>query len=209
MKRATLGRKCGIASIAAALLFAGCNTGKQPQSVGLSASDARAVAKDAYIYGFPMVVSYQTMFKQAIDTTNKDYRGPFNAVHSSKSVATPDDKFVVTPNSDTPYSYLWMDLRSEPIVISMPKIEPNRYYTTQLVDLYTYNFAYLGTRAYGNDGGNFSSSVLDGMARLPREYRRSFTLRRNLLTGSSVHNSSIQPICPRSTGFRISTKPNR
>jgi hypothetical protein len=76
-------------------------------------------------------------------------------VQSSKSVATPDDKFVVTPNSDTPYSYLWMDLRAEPIVISMPKIEPNRYYTTQLVDLYTYNFAYLGTRAYGNNGGNF------------------------------------------------------
>jgi hypothetical protein len=48
-----------------------------------------------------------------------------------------------------------MDLRAEPVVVTMPKIEPNRYYTTQLVDLYTYNFAYLGTRAYGNDGGIF------------------------------------------------------
>jgi len=155
MKRAILGRQCGIASIAAALLFAGYSTAKEGESVGVSASDARAVATDAYIYGFPMVVNYQTMYKQSIDTMSKDYRGPFNAVHSSKSVATPDDKFVVTPNSDTPYSYLWMDLRAEPIVISMPKIEPNRYYTTQLVDLYAYNFAYLGTRAYGNDGGNF------------------------------------------------------
>lgn len=48
-----------------------------------------------------------------------------------------------------------MDLRAEPIVITMPKIEPNRYYTAQLVDLYTYNFAYLGTRSYGNEGGSF------------------------------------------------------
>jgi hypothetical protein len=48
-----------------------------------------------------------------------------------------------------------MDLRAEPIVFTMPKIEPNRYYTGQLVDLYTFNFAYLGTRAYGNDGGTF------------------------------------------------------
>jgi hypothetical protein len=117
--------------------------------------DARQIAKEAYLYGFPMAANYRTMYKQAIDTTSKDYRGAFNTVHSSKSVATPDDKFVVTPNSDTPYSYLWMDLRAEPIIITMPKIEPNRYYTTQLVDLYTYNFAYLGTRAYGNEGGTF------------------------------------------------------
>ena len=61
----------------------------------------------------------------------------------------------MTPNSDTPYSYLWMDLRAEPVIVTVPKIEPNRYYTGQLVDLYTYNFAYLGTRAFGNDGGTF------------------------------------------------------
>ncbi|WP_278045524.1 DUF1254 domain-containing protein [Edaphobacter modestus] len=41
------------------------------------------------------------------------------------------------------------------LVVTVPKIEPNRYYTGQMVDLYTYNFAYLGTRAFGNDGGTF------------------------------------------------------
>ncbi len=141
-------------SIAAVLFVTACNTNK-PSESGLTATDARAIAKEAYIYGFPMTVNYQTMYKQAIDTTSRDYRGAFNTLNSSKSVATPDDKFVVTPNSDTPYSYLWMDLRAEPIVVTMPKIEANRYYTAQLVDLYTFNFAYLGTRAYGNEGGSF------------------------------------------------------
>ncbi|MBV8866153.1 MAG: DUF1254 domain-containing protein, partial [Acidobacteriaceae bacterium] len=108
-----------------------------------------------YIYGFPMAANYLTMYKQAIDSTSKDYRAPFNTLTSSKSVATPDDKFVVTPNSDTPYSYLWMDLRAEPLVITMPKIEPKRYDSAQMIDLYTYNFAYLGTRAYGDEGGTF------------------------------------------------------
>jgi hypothetical protein len=117
--------------------------------------DARAIAKEAYVYGFPMAANYLTMYKQAIDTTSRDYRAPFNTLANSSNVATPDDKFVVTPNSDTPYSYLWMDLRAEPIVVTMPKIEKNRYYTGQLVDLYTFNFAYLGTRSYDNDGGNF------------------------------------------------------
>ena len=130
-------------------LFAGCNskpqenTGTQP---GPSPEEIRAIAKEAYIYGFPVVANYQTMYKQAMDTTNPDYRAPFNTIASSQTVATPDDKFVVTPNSDTPYSFLWMDLRAEPVIVIMPKIEPNRYYTGQMIDLYTFNFAYLGTR---------------------------------------------------------------
>jgi len=133
----------------------GCDNAKKPDGGGISVADARAIAKEAYIYGFPMTANYQTMYKQAIDTMGKDYRGAFNTLNSSKSVATPEDKFVVTPNSDTPYSYLWMDLRTEPLVVTVPRIEPNRYYTGQLVDLYTYNFSYLGTRAFGNDGGTF------------------------------------------------------
>ena len=121
----------------------------------LSVADARATAKEAFLYSFPMAANYQTLHKQAIDTNSHDYRGPFNILTNASGVATPEDKFVVTPNSDTPYSYLWMDLRAEPIVVTMPKIEKERYYTGQLIDLYTFNFAYLGTRSFGNDGGNF------------------------------------------------------
>jgi hypothetical protein len=136
---------------------AGCNSkpADNAASASISPQDAGPIAKEAYVYGFPMVANYLTMYKQAIDATSPDYRAPFNTLSNSNNVATPDDKFVVTPNSDTPYSYLWMDLRAEPIVVTMPKIEKNRYYTGQLVDLYTFNFAYLGTRSYGNDGGNF------------------------------------------------------
>jgi hypothetical protein len=117
--------------------------------------DARALAKEAFIYAFPMADNYATLYKQAIDSTSHDYRAPFNTLTNASSVATPEDKFVVTPNSDTPYSYLWMDLRSEPIVVTMPAVEKERYYTGQLIDLYTFNFAYLGTRSFGNGGGSF------------------------------------------------------
>jgi hypothetical protein len=78
-----------------------------------------------------------------------------NEIHSAHGVATAADKFVVTPNSDTPYSFLWMDLRAEPLVVTMPAIEKKRYYSAQIIDLYTFNAAYLGTRAYGNDGGAY------------------------------------------------------
>ncbi len=139
------------------LVLCGCGTAQQTpgQADGIVPAEARQIAKDAYIYGFPIATNYQTMYKQAIDTSNSDYRAPFNVLSNSSGVATPEDKFVVTPNSDTPYSYLWMDLRTEPVVVTVPKIEKNRYYTGQLIDLYTFNFAYLGTRSFGNDGGIF------------------------------------------------------
>ena len=89
--------------VIALILGAGGST-QQTAPGGLTAEGARAIAKDAYIYGFPMATNYATMYKQAINTGNPDYRAPFNTVTSSANVATPADKFVVTPNSDTPYS---------------------------------------------------------------------------------------------------------
>ena len=125
------------------------------QSAPPSLAETRQIAREAFVYGFPLVTNYATLYKQAVDQGSKDYRAPFNVVGSATGVATPDDKFVVTPNSDTPYSFLWLDLRAEPVVVTMPKIEKSRYYTGQLVDLYTFNFAYLGTRSHGNGGGDF------------------------------------------------------
>jgi hypothetical protein len=70
-------------------------------------------------------------------------------------VYTHEDEAMQTPNSDTPYSFLGMDLRAEPIVLTVPIIEKSRYFSVQLVDAYTHNFAYIGSRATGNDGGSF------------------------------------------------------
>jgi hypothetical protein len=64
-------------------------------------------------------------------------------------------KFVEIPNSDTVYSTLGLDLRAEAMVITVPPIEQSRYYSIQLIDLYTFNFAYTGSRTTGNDGGSF------------------------------------------------------
>jgi len=120
-----------------------------------SINETRAIAKEAFVYGFPMVDAYQTLYKQAVDKDGPDFKAPFNHIGNVRNVATPAFRSIITPNADTPYSYIWMDLRAEPIVITMPRIEKGRYYSAQLVDLYTYNFAYLGTRVYGNDGGDF------------------------------------------------------
>src|SRR4029079_5658022 len=74
---------------------------------------------------------------------------------TSHGAYPPADKAVHTPTSDTPYSMIGLDLRAEPIVLTVPPIEKDRYFSIQLIDAYTFNFDYIGSRATGNDGGSF------------------------------------------------------
>jgi hypothetical protein len=109
--------------------------------------------EDAYIYGFPMIAGYKAMYEFAIDKSSSQYKAPFNQIWSDSHVFTPRDTSIPTPNSDTPYSLIWMDLRAEPLVLRVPEIEKSRYYSVQLIDQYTFNYGYIGSRATGNGGG--------------------------------------------------------
>jgi hypothetical protein len=120
----------------------------------VTAEQARAIAKEAYIYGFPMVDSYRIQYSYFINAQSPEYKGPWNQVHSVARVFTPTDIAVQTPNSDTPYSMLGADLRAEPLVLLVPPIS-DRYYSLQFIDGYTYNFAYVGSRTTGTGGGAY------------------------------------------------------
>jgi hypothetical protein len=118
-------------------------------------AEARAIAKEAYIYGYPMVDGYRIQHAYFVDRNSPEYKAPWNEIKNTPRVYTPDDKAVQTPNSDTPYSTVGMDLRAEPIVLTVPTLEKERYYSIQLIDAYTFNFDYIGSRATGNAGGSF------------------------------------------------------
>jgi len=118
-------------------------------------AEARAIAKEAYIYGFPMVDNYRIQYTYFADSTGPEFKAPWNQLVNTPRVYTPADTTIQTPNSDTPYSFVGMDLRAEPVVLTVPPIEKQRYFSIQLIDAYTFNFAYVGSRATGNDGGSF------------------------------------------------------
>jgi hypothetical protein len=121
----------------------------------VSPVEARAIAKDAYIYGFPMVGNYLVCYNYFMNPRSPEFKAPWNQICNMPRVFTSEDKVVKVPNSDTPYSMLGMDLRTEPLVITVPPIEKQRYFSIQLIDLYTFNFDYIGSRTTGNDGGSF------------------------------------------------------
>jgi hypothetical protein len=137
--------------LAGALAISAC--GEKGGSI--TPEEARAVAKEAYIYASPMVDSYGIMYTYFMAPGHPDYKGPMNKLINEARVYTPADTTVQTPNSDTPYSFFGADLRTEPLVLTVPEIDPKRYYSIQFVDAYTFNFNYVGSRATGNGAGKF------------------------------------------------------
>ncbi|MEE4113704.1 MAG: DUF1254 domain-containing protein [Desulfobacteraceae bacterium] len=146
-------RLCVI-TLTMALIASWAATTVQAQT-SVTPAEARAIAKEAYIYGFPMVDHYRIQFSYFEDKNDPNYKTPWNQLINVPRVYTPEDTAIQTPNSDTPYSFIGMDLRAEPMVLTLPKIEKKRYFTVQLIDAYTFNFAYIGSRATGNDGGSY------------------------------------------------------
>jgi len=129
-------------------------------------------ARDAYIYTYPMVKNYLTMYQYALEPGGSQYKGPLNTLTSIARVYTPEDTAIITPNSDTPYSFIVFDLRAEPVVVTMPVIEKERYYSLQLIDLYTNNVDYPGTRVDGNDGGDFLITGPGWKGEVPKGIKR-------------------------------------
>jgi len=117
--------------------------------------EAKDIAEEAYIYGLPIVMNYAIMNEYAINPDSGQYKAPFNQLKNEPNVYTYKDTAIVTPNSDTPYSFVWMDLRAEPMVLSVPAIDTKRYYSVMLCDGNTYNYGYIGTRATGGDAGDY------------------------------------------------------
>ena len=138
-----------VAILLAGLLPGGARGGE------VTPAEARAIAKEAYVYGFPMVDNYRIQYAYFVDSKSPEFKAPWNQIVNTPRVYTPADTAIQTPNSDTPYSFVGMDLRAEPIVLTVPAIEKGRYFSIQLIDAYTFNFAYVGSRATGNGGGSF------------------------------------------------------
>ena len=120
-----------------------------------TAAEARAIAKEAYIYGFPLVDNYRVIHTYFVDakTPNTRRRG-------TRSTASPASLRRKTrpsrrPIRIRPIRCSALDLRAEPMVLTVPAVEKGRYYSIQLIDVYTHNFAYIGSRATGNGGRQF------------------------------------------------------
>jgi hypothetical protein len=140
----------------------------------ISPSETRAIAEEGYIYGLPIVMNYAIMYEYAVDRNSSQYKAPFNQIRSLHHVANYKDTAIISPNSDTPYSMMFMDLRSEPIVLSVPAVKMPRYYSVQLIDGNTYNFGYIGSRSTGDEAGDYMIAGPNWNGDIPPSVRKVF-----------------------------------
>jgi len=138
-------------------------------------AETKRIAEEGFIYGLPIVMNYAVMYEYAVDTKSSQFKAPFNSIYNMHQVATYQDTAIITPNSDTPYSFIWLDLRAEPMVISVPAVEKQRYYSVQLVDGNTYNYGYMGSRATGNEPGDYLVAGPGWKGETPAGIKKVFT----------------------------------
>jgi hypothetical protein len=183
MKRNLLGAAL-VAGLALAVV-AGCGKKDDPiaqaekkdAAKGVAApgiAETKAIAEEGFIYGLPLVMNYAVMYEYAVDTKSSQFKAPFNQINNMHRVATYEDTAIITPNSDTPYSLGFLDLRAEPIVISVPAVAKNRYYSVQLTDGNTYNYGYIGSRATGSGPGDYLVVGPDWKGETPAGIKKAF-----------------------------------
>ena len=132
-------------------IFTSCN---QKQET-LTPEQAKQIAEEAYIYAFPMLDHYKMMFALAIYPESGAYEGPFNTIINKSVLLGPEYTTIVRPNNDTFYTIIWFNLTGGPMVLKVPAVVDNRCYSFQIVDKYTDNIDYIGTRATGFDAGAY------------------------------------------------------
>ncbi|AMM84528.1 cell envelope protein [Martelella sp. AD-3] len=135
--------------------------------------EAKQIAEEGYVYGLPIVMNYAIMYDYAVDRDSDQFKAPFNEIKNEARVYTYKDTTIISPNSDTPYSVASLDLRAEPVVLSVPAVD-KRYYSVQLVDGNTYNFGYIGSRATGSDAGDYMIAGPDWSGKTPEGIKKVF-----------------------------------
>jgi hypothetical protein len=174
----------GVASVIALALLAGCGRNdavtqaeKKDVAAGVAApsiAETKAIAEEGFIYGLPIVMNYAVMYEYSVDRNSGQFKAPFNEIANEARVFTYKDTAIVTPNSDTPYSTLFMDLRAEPMVLSVPAVEKSRYYAVMLCDGNTFNYGYIGSRATGNAAGDYLVVGPDWKGETPAGIKKVF-----------------------------------
>jgi hypothetical protein len=160
--------------VALAAAFAIAATAASAQTAP-SPKETKAIAEEAIICGLPLSMYYKIMNQYAIDKDSGQFKAPFNTIKNEPKVYTPADTAIVTPNSDTPYSFLFLDLRAEPVVLCVPEIAKDRYYSVMLTSQYTFNFGYIGSRATGNGAGCYAVAGPGWKGATPAGVKKVFT----------------------------------
>jgi hypothetical protein len=135
--------------------------------------NAYTLGVQAFAVGYPWIHLSKTRWRASNVKPTGGFEGVFgytpfkNTFWQASRLADEYARTGVSPNGDTAYGVAWLDVGKEPVILSVPKVPDGRYYTMQLCSMDGDNFAYIGTRATGPNGGNFAIVGPGWKGRLP------------------------------------------
>jgi len=142
MRNRTVVQRFALAAIAA--LLGACATGGPQDAAGPKVPSGKmALASEAYVYAYPLVLFDRTRRAQA------NALGAHNRLAVRSTTATPFTRDGGPPDADTVSAVAYLDLSNQPIVLSIPA-SGDRFQRIELMDAYGNVFASLGQRTHGN-----------------------------------------------------------
>ena len=163
----------------------------------ISEKDAYDIARDAYIYAYPLVLMDVTrqQLTNFADPPGIPGAGPPNRFIHLREFPDPKFKTVIRANVDTLYSSAWLDLKAEPVVLSVPAVE--RFFMLPMLSMWSDVFAVPGTRTTGPDiartflvtGPGWHGEIPEGMEQIKSPTRYVWFIGRTQTNGPSDYDA--------------------
>jgi hypothetical protein len=139
----------------------------------LTEQEAHAIGVDAYLYFYPLIsVDVTRLVSTNIQAGKEPLKGPANTFLNAAAYPPADLKLAVRFNFDTLYSFAYLDMTKEPVIVSSPGTN-GRYFLLPMLDMWTDVFASPGWRTTGTQAANYlltppgwSGTVPQGMSRI-------------------------------------------
>jgi hypothetical protein len=144
---------CTITSLIAAMVLSNACT--QLSAADLGAIEARAIAEEAYVYGYPLVTMEMTRRVMTNVAEPQATRAPMGHLLRVRQYPNAQYRDVTAPNADTLYTAAWIDVAKEPWVLSLPDAD-DRYYLFPMLSGWTDVFQVPGKRTTGTGPQNYA-----------------------------------------------------
>ncbi len=179
--------------------YSSCTDDDHSQTEGgesLTDQEKAQLLERAYVYTLPLMFVEATFVKMTNTVEPTTQQGPANCFIHARKLANATSRDVVTPNSDTNYSQIMMDLSSDALVVRLPKTD--RFCMAEILDAWSNCIAAPDATTIEGDSGyfvftgpNFTDTVPSGMTTIECPTNHVWMLLRTLCKGEndldSVH----------------------
>ncbi len=144
-------------------LLVACGSGDSSTS---AVEEARKIAVDAYVYGYPLITMEMTRRVMTNGDGHQDSQAAMGQLVRAREYPSADFRDVTTPNADTLYTMGWIDVAKEPWVLSLPEAD-GRYYLFPMLDAWTNVFQSPGKRTTGTGPQKYAITGPNWQGTLP------------------------------------------